>query len=209
MACVNRFPSNNRCSFAAPILYLLIVKKMRLVLNICLGIILIFLTACQVENRPNQLSMNSQTFQPSPTVVMSQLNENINIKSGQTVYVPIYAHIYYENQQKVFNLTSTLSIRNTDFINSIIISAVNYYDSAGKLIQKYLAQPVQLGPMASTEFVVNRNDVGGGAGANFIVEWVAEKEVSDPVIEAVMIGTQSTQGISFISTGRVMKSKNS
>ncbi|MBD2665141.1 hypothetical protein B6N60_04623 [Richelia sinica FACHB-800] len=182
---------------------------MRLALNICLGIILIFLTACQIPNTPNQLSTTAQTLSPSPAVVINKLNDNIKIKIGQTVYVPIYAHIYYENQQKVFNLTSTLSIRNTDFINSIIITAVNYYDSAGKLMQEYLAQPMQLGPMASTEFVVNRNDIGGGAGANFIVEWAAEKEVSDPVIEAVMIGTQSTQGISFISTGRVIKNHNS
>jgi hypothetical protein len=61
--------------------------------------------------------------------------------------------------------------------------------------------------MASTDFVVNKSDSSGGAGANFIVEWAADKEVSEPVIEAVMIGTQSTQGISFISPGRVVKNR--
>jgi hypothetical protein len=40
------------------------------------------------------------------------------------------------------------------------------------------------------------------------VEWVAEKEISEPVVEAVMIGTESTQGISFISPGKVIKSHN-
>ena len=61
--------------------------------------------------------------------------------------------------------------------------------------------------MASTDFVVRRTDTSGGLGANFIVEWVAEKEVSEPVIEAVMIGAESTQGISFVSPGRVIKTQ--
>ncbi|HEY9299210.1 MAG TPA: DUF3124 domain-containing protein, partial [Phormidium sp.] len=88
--------------------------------------------------------------------------------------------------------------------------SVQYYDSSGKLVKQYLEQPIQLSAMASTDFVVRRNDTSGGVGANFIVEWVAEKEVSKPVIEAVMIGAESTQGISFVSPGRVIKNqKNS
>jgi hypothetical protein len=47
--------------------------------------------------------------------------------------------------------------------------------------------------------------VGGGVGANFIVEWIAEKEVSEPVVEAVMISAASNQGISFVSPGRIIK----
>lgn len=49
------------------------------------------------------------------------------------------------------------------------------------------------------------NDTSGGAGANFIVEWVAEKTVYEPVVEAVMINTSSSQGISFVSPARVLK----
>jgi hypothetical protein len=37
---------------------------------------------------------------------------------------------------------------------------------------------VALGSLASTDFVVERTDTSGGLGANFIVEWIAEKEVS-------------------------------
>lgn len=129
-----------------------------------------------------------------------------SIVIGQTIYVPIYSHIYHEDEHKILNLAATLSIRNTDLTNLMIITSVRYYNSDGKLVRQYITQPVQLGAMASTDFVVARTDSSGGVGANFIVEWVAEKEISEPVVEAVMIGTESSQGISFISSGRVIKS---
>ena len=62
--------------------------------------------------------------------------------------------------------------------------------------------------MASTNFVVPENDQTGGSGANFIVEWIAETEVFEPIIEAVMVSTASQQGLSFISVGRVIESKS-
>jgi hypothetical protein len=37
------------------------------------------------------------------------------------------------------------------------------------------------------------------------VEWVAEKTVYEPVIEAVMISTSSSQGISFVSRAKILK----
>jgi hypothetical protein len=52
---------------------------------------------------------------------------------------------------------------------------------------------------------VTRNDTKGGSGANFIVEWIAQTEISEPLVEAVMIGTDSQQGISFVGQGRVIK----
>ncbi len=59
--------------------------------------------------------------------------------------------------------------------------------------------------MASTEFFVAENDAAGGFGANFLVDWVAEEPVNPPVVEAVMIGTARTQGISFVGEGRVIR----
>jgi hypothetical protein len=105
-------------------------------------------------------------------------------------------------------VTATLSIRNTDSQHPIRINAVRYYGSDGELVKDYAPQPFRLGTMASTEFVVEENDTAGGAGANFIIEWSASAEVTSPVVEAVMIGTVSQQGISFISEGRVIKDRS-
>lgn len=121
------------------------------------------------------------------------------------IYVPIYSHIYIRDQSRTINLTATLSIRNTDLQNPIRITSARYYGTNGALVREYVKEPLRLAPMASTDFVVAEEDATGGSGANFIVEWGAGAEVTEPVVEAVMIGTASQQGISFVSTGRVLK----
>ena len=52
--------------------------------------------------------------------------------------------------------------------------------------------------------MIAERDKAGGSGANFIVEWTATQPVTVPIIEAVMIGTQTQQGISFTSRGQVI-----
>jgi bifunctional ADP-heptose synthase (sugar kinase/adenylyltransferase) len=124
----------------------------------------------------------------------------------QIVYVPVYSHIYH-SQGAPLSLTATLSIRNTDLEASIIVTAVDYFDSAGKLVRKYMDAPLILPALSSLEYVVGEQENTGGAGANFIVEWFAQTEVFEPIIESVMIGTKSQQGISFISVGKVVSKK--
>lgn len=125
---------------------------------------------------------------------------------GQIIYVPVYSHIYYQDQQRAIDLAVTLSIRNTDGDQPIQIDAVLYYDSDGNLVRGYLDEPLRLGAMASTAFVVAEDDRTGGVGANFIVAWSSETEPTPPVVEAVMISAASAQGISFVSVGRVLES---
>ena len=72
-------------------------------------------------------------------------------------------------------------------------------------IRKCCKSPVELKPLASTDFFIAADDTNGGSGSNFIVEWVAEKTVYEPVIEAVMISTSSSQGISFVSPAKILK----
>jgi hypothetical protein len=124
---------------------------------------------------------------------------------GQMIYVPVYSHIFIRDHSRSINLTATLSIRNTDLQNPIRITSARYYGTNGALVREYVKEPLRLSPMASTDFVVAEEDTSGGSGANFIVEWGADVEVTEPVVEAVMIGTASQQGISFISAGRVLK----
>jgi hypothetical protein len=131
--------------------------------------------------------------------------ESAILSKGQTVYIPVYSHIYTGNRERPFNLAVTLSIRNTDPANAISIEAVDYYDSTGKLIKRYLDKASPLNKLASIRYVVKEKDKSGGSGANFIVTWQAAQQVNTPIIEAVMIGAQSQQGISFTSRGRVLK----
>ncbi|MGK7873605.1 MAG: DUF3124 domain-containing protein [Xenococcaceae cyanobacterium] len=170
-----------------------------------LAIAVTVLASCTLQ----EVEQQPQTDTDKKTGTHLLVNVPSQIAMGQTIYVPVYSHIYYMNQQRAYYLAATLSIRNTDPTKPIIITSVNYYDTDGKLVQQYLSRPLQLDPLASTDFFVEQKDPRGGVGANFLVEWIAEEIVSEPLVEAVMIGTAGTQGISFVTPGKVIKSKSS
>ena len=133
---------------------------------------------------------------------------SVGLSGGQSVYVPIYSHVYHHDRTRTFNLTATLSVRNTDSESAIHLDSVRYYDTEGELVESFLDGVLSLPPLASVDYVVEERDVRGGSGANFIVEWSAEGPVTAPVIEAVMVSTKSSQGISFRSPGRVLAEKD-
>ena len=124
----------------------------------------------------------------------------------QTVYVPLYSHIYADERfrDKPFNLTATLSVRNTDPHQSLQLTSVDYYDSSGAKLRSYIRVPAVIGPLASTRYIVKDSDTSGGSGAKFLVRWQSDTGVTEPIIESIMIGTKLQQGISFVSRGRVI-----
>ena len=134
-----------------------------------------------------------------------QAEGQIVLSKGQTIYVPAYSHIYSGNREKPFLLAITVSIRNIDPKNPIQITTVDYYETQGKLLKHYLEKPAALAPLGSLRYIVPEGDKTGGSGANFVVEWKSDKPVNPPIIECVMIGTQSQQGISFTSRGQVIQ----
>jgi len=139
-------------------------------------------------------------FSPLPV----NADEKIGLSDGQTIYVPAYSHIYSGNRETPFLLTVTLSIRNIDPKHQIKITVVDYYETQGKLLKKYVEKPVILNPLESLRYVIPERDKAGGSGANFIVEWKSDKFVNPPIVESIMIGTQSQQGISFTSRGQTI-----
>lgn len=125
-----------------------------------------------------------------------------NLSKGQTIYIPAYSHIYIGSREQPFLLTVTLSIRNIDPKNPITITLVDYYETQGKLIKKHVEKPIQLQPLESLRYVIPQKDETGGSGANFIVKWRSEKPVNPPIVESIMIGAQTQQGVSFTSRGQ-------
>ncbi len=128
--------------------------------------------------------------------------KNIELSKGQILYVPAYSHIYSGNRENPFLLTVTLSIRNIDSRHQIKVTLVDYYETQGKLLKKLIDKPIILNPLESLRYVIPERDKSGGSGANFLVEWQSEKLINPPIVESIMIGTQSTQGISFTSRGK-------
>ncbi len=124
------------------------------------------------------------------------------IVKKQTVYVPAYSSIFHSDLKWELNLSITLSIHNVDLKNKIIISSIDYYNSSGKLIHKYInSRHLELKPLETYNLGIKETDTRGGVGANFIVKWQSYSEVKKPVIESIMIGTRGQQGISFTSRG--------
>ena len=128
--------------------------------------------------------------------------QEVKMARGQTVYVPAYSQVNYG--RTLYNLTVTLSIRNIDQSTSIIVTDVAYYDSAGKLLKRFLEKPAHLGANTSAQFLVRETDDKDSSGSSFVITWRADKPVNAPIMESIMIGTRNQQGISFTSRGQVI-----
>jgi hypothetical protein len=127
------------------------------------------------------------------------------LSKGQTVYVPVYSNIFSAPRRLPFNLAALLSIRNTDMANSIRVLSADYYDTKGRLVKRYYTRPVVLAPLETATLFIPEEDSAGGTGANFIVRWSSAHEVNVPIVECVMTGMKSGQGISFVSPGREIR----
>ena len=117
------------------------------------------------------------------------------------VYVPVYSNIYGRDGRQTAPLSITLSVRSMNFRDSIYITKVDYYNSQGKVIKKYIDSTLLLKPMQSVEFVVGITENEGGAGANFIVEWGAIKGENVPLIQGLMMEHYEGGGLSFLTEG--------
>ncbi len=119
---------------------------------------------------------------------------------NQTIYVPIYSDIYNRTKDTKVYLTATLSIRNTSEADTLFLSRVDYYDTGGMLVRKYLVQSIYLKPLETIDYVIEEKDDSGGAGANFIIDWYASKPMR-PIFQAVMLGGVGNQAFSFTTEG--------
>ena len=123
---------------------------------------------------------------------------------GQMLYVPSYPRIYIRNEERTMSLAATLSIRNVSPSDSMTVTRVDYFDSGGELVRRYLEEPLTLSPLQSTSYVVGVGQAEGDAGASFLVTWSADRPTFAPLVEAVHVTTQMSLGISFTSQARVL-----
>lgn len=117
------------------------------------------------------------------------------------IYVPVYSHILIGDNARPFPLAVTVCLRNTSASEEISVLSADYYDSEGRLLQRYLQAPRAMKALSSLTFTVAESEKLGGAGAKFIVTWKSARPAPPPLAEAVMIGTANQQGISFTSRG--------
>jgi hypothetical protein len=168
---------------------------------------LLLMTACtQAQTSASNSATGSELLKrlPQDEKAVAVAAAPTTIAQGEVVYVPAYSHIYHGNGIEQL-LTITLSVRNTSLTTPIFLRSIRYYDSNGNQVKGYSQESLRLAPLASTAFLIPQQDDSGGSGANFIVEWVSDRPVPEPIIETIMISTSSQQGIAFTAAGRVIQ----
>jgi hypothetical protein len=159
--------------------------------------------ACKKESKPEK-SSNTSKFDNS-TLALGN-SESLKKLKGQLLYMPVYSNIPYSETGKKFNLSAFVAIHNTDLNNSIKVTKVLYFDNGGNLVANYLPKDSILKPLATADFFIPERDQSG-TGANFLVEWLSDSLVNEPLIESVMIGLTTGQGVSFSSAGKVLRER--
>lgn len=133
---------------------------------------------------------------------LGEVPESMQRVARGTVYAPAHSAIRFGGGRSRVDLAATLGLHNTSRDHALIVERVDYYDTEGKLVQAFLPKPGLLGPLATLEAFVPADDMRGGTGANFLVEWSAAAPIPAPAVETVMIGAVGTTSYSFVSPGR-------
>lgn len=160
------------------------------------------LTACKEKEQKQVLPQQHTKFDTGKLLIKE--DHSTRKVQGQILYLPVYSNIPNPEMGGMYDMSAFIAIHNTDFTNTIRITKVLFFDNEGKLISNYLKKDTVLHPLATSHYYLPTTDQSG-TGANFIVEWLADSLVTEPLIESVMVGFTSGQGVSFISPGRIIR----
>jgi hypothetical protein len=120
----------------------------------------------------------------------------------RTVYVPAYSVLPRgANVDRVALMSVLLSVRNMDSTATITLTHVDYFDTSGHRVRRYLDAPRPLRPLETAEFSVATNDETGGSGANFLVYWEGPSDAHALLTETVMVGHLGSGHVAFTSRG--------
>jgi len=132
---------------------------------------------------------------------LTELPGKSSIVRGR-VYIPAYSSLSIGGGGLGLDLAVTLAVHNVSEKSPLVIERIEYFNAAGRPIEKYLPRPIAIRPYAAIEIVIPKEDTRGGLTANFVVDWSSPEKMDEPVIEAIMTTSQGTQGYSFLSVGR-------
>jgi hypothetical protein len=135
------------------------------------------------------------------------------LSAGQSLYLPVYSHLYHgdvhpRTGKPSETLVSThISIRNTDMKTALKVVSARYYNTEGKLLREYLPAPQTIAPLGTYEVYIPRSDSSGGSGANFIIDWSADKPVNPPLVEALHADIREARTLLFVTTARPVQAR--
>ena len=146
-------------------------------------------------SNPSPVSFNSETLKIP--------DGGVRKVRGQVLYMPIYSNIPYGDKHNL-DLSAFLAVHNTDLKHQSKITKADFFNTDGRLVKSFISSDQQINPLATVIFTILQKDQSG-TGANFLVEWMADQPVNEPLIESIMKDLSGNRGISFLSQGRIIR----
>jgi len=172
-------------------------KRMQIIL-----ILLLAVTFISCKNQESRTENGSLPISVNPETLKIPDTGGKKIK-GQVLYMPIYSNIPHMEKQN-YNLSAFLAVHNTDLKHQIKITKVDFFNTDGILVKSFISSDQQINPLATVIFTIPKEDQSG-TGANFLVEWIADQPVNEPLIESIMKDLTGNKGLSFLSQGRIIR----
>lgn len=147
------------------------------------------------------------------TPLLAAAQDFAALSVGQSLYLSVYSHLYHgdvnpKTGKPSETLVSTLvSIRNTDPRMPLKVTGARYYNTEGKLLREFLSAPQTIPPLGTHELYVPRSDSSGGSGANFIIDWTAERPINPPLVEALHADIREARTLLFVTTARPIQTR--
>jgi len=165
-------------------------------------IILLTITFMSCKNKESlpQNSSLTTSFNPESLTIPAKGGRMLR---GQLLYMPIYSNIPFRKELN-YDLSAFLAIHNTDLKNQITVTKVDFFNADGKIIKNFISSEQQIKPLATVIITISKEDQSG-TGANFLVQWMADQPVNEPLIESIMTGLSGNLGLSFLSAGRIIR----
>ncbi|MDD4664066.1 MAG: DUF3124 domain-containing protein [Caldisericia bacterium] len=163
-------------------------------------LIAVLVISCESRKQETETKLTSTPFNPEILKIPDKGGRKLK---GQVLYMPVYSNVPFLKKQK-YDLSAFIAIHNTDLTNKIKLTMVNFFNTEGKLVKTYIESEQYVNPLSTSIFEVSIDDQSG-TGANFLVEWMSEEPVNEPLIESVMKDLKGNLGLSFLSTGRILR----
>jgi uncharacterized protein DUF3124 len=136
--------------------------------------------------------------------------ETVGRTKGQVLYLPIYSHIWHgeitrDGVPRKTLVSVSVSIRNTDPSQSILLTSAQYFDTNGRRLKEFVSAPRTIAPMGTYELFIPKSDDSGGSGANFVIAWKSETGVNAPIVEAIHVDLPGGPSLAFTTSARQIR----
>lgn len=126
---------------------------------------------------------------------------------GGKIYLPIYHSVFIGQSKMDYYLTVTMIFHNIDETKPVTVISIKAYNQEGHFERELVQEPLVLGPLAIWRWLLPQGEFKGKAAsaASLIIQWQGAPGTRLPLVQAMMVGTRSTLGLSYMTTGFPLK----